>query len=391
MHSETENNVKKAVQFGAGNIGRGFLGQLYSQSGYETVFVDVVPEIIAELNRRREYVIHIVDVHSYEVPVKNVRAVDGRDVKAVAKEILDADLMGTAVGVKALPAVASTIAAGLAERARRSDAPPINILICENLLDAGSFLKKEVLKHVDAHTETYIENSVGFVETVISRMVPVVTPEQRAQDVLYVAVEEYARLPVDRKAFVGEIPNILGMEPYDNLHAYEERKLFTHNCAHALCGYWGYQKGHKYVWQAATDAEIREKVLKGVWESGEALVKKHGFTHEQHEDHINDLLRRFANKALGDTVERIARDPIRKLGRRDRLVGSALLALEYGIEPRYLVQGIIAALRYDNPRDEAAMRLQEMLQRNGLDYILENVCGLSRDEKLYHMIKEAYV
>ncbi len=381
--------MNTVVHFGAGNIGRGFLGQLYSQSGWETVFVDVVPEVVEALNRRRGYDIEILEETRSVVHVKNVRAVDGRDLDAVADEIARADLLGTSVGVNALPHIAPALARGL-ERRARAGAAPITIVICENLLNAGAALKQMLEKEIADDAKPYLETSVGFAETVIGRMVPVATPEQRARDPLYVGVEAYAVLPIDRRGFFGDPPDIVGFEYHDGLEAYEERKLFTHNCGHALCAYFGYERGYTYIWEAVNDADLRERVLRGLWESGEALCRKHGFTREEHQAHIDDLLRRFANRALGDTVARVGRDPIRKLGPNDRLVGSAKLALEYGAQPDVLADGIVSALRYDNPDDEKAVELQRMLREDGLDSVLRDVCGLKPTDALYQLVQSRY-
>jgi len=217
-------------------------------------------------------------------------------------------------------------------------------------------------------------------------MVPITPEEKREADPLYVAVEEYAILPVDARAFVGEIPGIRGLQPQEDFAAYTERKLFTHNCGHVLCALWGYERGYTYLWEATEDADVRERALAALRESGEALIRKHGFTTEEHHAHIEDLIERFKNRALGDTIFRVARDPVRKLGRTDRLVGAALLALEYGVEPTHLVQGIISALRYDNPADPVAVGLQEKLANEGPEAVLTEVCGLTPDEPLYQLI-----
>ena len=381
--------MKKAVHFGAGNIGRGFLGQLYSQSGWRTVFVDVDQALVAALNARHAYQIDILGPRSYRIDVANVSAVDGRDLDAVAREIADADFLGTSVGVNVLPKVAPALARGMEARAARN-AGPVDVLVCENLLDAAKILRRHVLSHCSDAARKYVESRVGFVGSVVSRMVPIVPNEVRRQNPLYVGVEAYAILPVDRHAFVGPIPDIKGMDPVNNLHALEERKLFTHNCGHALCALVGYKAGLEYVWQVVLRPDLRQWVLEGLWESGEAQIKKHGFTRAQHEAHINDLLDRFANRELGDTVFRLARDPIRKLGRRDRLVGAALLALEYGIQPRRLVEGIVLALRYNEPKDEKAVELQTMIRAKGIEHVLTSVCGLKDNEPLRAMILHEY-
>ena len=378
----------KAVQFGAGNIGRGFTAQLFTESGYEVVFVDVVDEIVRLINDRRSYPIEIVGDNPQTVTIRNIRAVHGGDREAVAREISDASLVCTAVGVNALQHVAPAIAMGIKLRADGGVPEPLNIIICENLLHASDVLRSYILESLPAGYADYVRRSVGFVESVVSRMVPVMTEEQRQRDRLLVVVEEYKRLPVDRRGFVGEIPEIVGFEPYDNFEAYVERKLFTHNLGHAAAAYLGYLRGHEYIYQAMNDPAVLAVVKAALAETGEALIARHGFTPEEHQEHIDDLLHRFANVALGDTVARVGRDPIRKLGPNDRLVGSAKLAVEYGITPKNVCLATAAALMFDNPDDPAAMELQRMTREEGSYKVFEIVCGIEPDSELAGLIWE---
>src|SRR5690349_4578030 len=102
------------VQFGAGNIGRGFMGHLFTEAGYEVVFVDVVPEVVWALNGRRAYPLRLAGPDRFEtLTIRPVRAVDGRDLEAVAREIAACDFVCTAVGVPALPHLAPGLAAGI--------------------------------------------------------------------------------------------------------------------------------------------------------------------------------------------------------------------------------------------------------------------------------------
>jgi len=379
--------IRKVVHFGAGNIGRGFLGQLYSQSGWQTVFVDVDDTVVQALNRRRSYSIEILsDAGRRFIEVSNVRAVNGRDTEAAAAEIADADLLGTSVGASLLRHIAPVIAAGLARRAQRN-APPISIVICENLLNSAAVLKNLLLDSISEDTRRYIQESVGFAETVVSRMVPVVPDEKRRADPLYIGVEPYAVLPVDRRGFPQGVPQIDGMEFHDNLEAYEERKLFTHNCGHSLYAYFGYERGLTYIWEAVADEQIRARVLAALDETSRALIRKHGFSEKQQQEHVDDLLARFASRALGDTVSRVARDPIRKLGPRDRLVGAARLVIDTGGQPANIAAGIRSALNYRNPDDPAAVQLARMIDEKGIEYVLQHVCKLKPGEKLYEIMR----
>jgi len=380
--------MSTAVHFGAGNIGRGFLAQLYWQSGWETVFVDVVDAVVDALNARGSYTLQIVDAHCEALTIDRVRAIHGRDAHAVAEAVAEADLASTAVGVRALPQVVPSLAAGLTLRAERSG-EPLNVVVCENLLDAARTLREGVLGAVPAAARGFVAERVGFVSTVVSRMVPIVPESVRARDPLYVAVEAYCTLPVDATAFVGAVPPIHGFLPVPNIAAHEERKLFCHNCGHALCAYAGHRLGLALIAEAIAEPSVRELVAGGLDETGRALIAKHGFDPAEHAAHVDDLLRRFANRSLGDTVARVARDPIRKLGRHDRLIGAAQLCLDNGIEPQHIIEGIRAALAYDDVGDPEAMRLQAMLRARGLDVVLREVCGLRPHEPLFARLREA--
>jgi mannitol-1-phosphate 5-dehydrogenase len=379
----------KAVQFGAGNIGRGFLGQLFFQSGYEIVFIDVDQELVREINRCGSYTIRVVGDSSYDITVKGVRAVDGTDTAAVVRELATADIAATGVGVKALPSLAEPIARGLDARFQLPDSPPLDIIVCENMVNAAAFLKGEVREKLSEGNRKALETRVGFVDASIGRMVPLMTEEQRAEDPLLVLVEEYCELPVDKAAFKGSIPQIHNLKPYDNFQGYVERKLYLHNTGHAITAYFGHLHEHTFIWEAIGDDAVRDQVKAALDESKEALITRHGLNRSDLEDHIEDLLRRFANVALADTVFRVARDPIRKLGKDDRLVGAARAALSAGIRPTHIALGIAVAIHYDEPHDPQSVALKELREKDGVEAVLQKVCALSPSDTLHDIVIRA--
>jgi mannitol-1-phosphate 5-dehydrogenase len=380
---------KSVVQFGAGSIGRGFTAQLFADAAYEVVFVDVIPEVIAALNERQAYPIRLVGPRVHETRmVRGVRAVDGRNEEGVAAEVADAALACTAVGVAALPHVAPALARGLRLRAE-GGAPPLNVILCENQLGASGILREAVRACLPMETGGLADRT-GFVEAVVSRMVPLAEDEERAADLLAVRCEDYSMLPVDADAFAGPIPAIPGLALVRNFRAHVERKLYTHNMGHAVAAYLGYQRGYAFIHEVIADAEILAATRGAMEEASSGLVARHRFSPEEQAVHVQDLLLRFANPELRDTVGRVGRDPIRKLRRDDRLVGAALLALEYGIEPRHIVRGIVAALRFDPPGDAAAGELQWRLAADGLDAVLQEVSGLAPGSPLAGLIHRAY-
>jgi mannitol-1-phosphate 5-dehydrogenase len=190
----------------------------------------------------------------------------------------------------------------------------------------------------------YLADHIGFVDTVISRMIPPLPSELRHQDPGLIIVEPYKELPVDAAGFVGPPPEIVGMIPATPFPFYAERKLYIHNAGHAVLGYLGYQRGYRYGYEALADPPILVIVRGAMAESQQALEKKYGLAAGSLSPYIEDILVRFGNRALGDTLVRLGRDPIRKLGPQDRLVGAALNCLAQEVKPDNLIKGIVAAL-----------------------------------------------
>ncbi len=339
----------KAVMYGAGNIGRGFIGQLLSQSGYHVDFIDVAPAVIEQLNTQNQYPVRILYKDTYEeTMVTNVACIDGKDPDAIAAAIAEADVMATAIGVNVLKFIIGNIAAGLKKRWENPDKAPLNIIICENLIGADSYLKGEIAKLMNDEEKKLLDEKVGFVEASIGRMVPVQTDEMKGDNPLRVCVESFGILPVDKAAFKGEIPAIKNMVPFTPFEFYIERKLFIHNMGHAFTAYLGAIMGVDYIWQAIENPYVELLVQRAMQQSGIALAAKHNVPYIEINDHVLDLLNRFGNRQLGDTVKRVGNDLNRKLNPNDRIVGALNMCVEQGITPNYICLAAAAAMNFSH-------------------------------------------
>lgn len=374
---------KIAVMYGAGSIGRGFIGQLFSLSQYEVVFVDVNSAVVEKLNREKEYILELVTAERTDKTIVSpVRAVNGLDQNAVACEIAQAEIMATAVGVNILPRIAENIAAGIRMRMEQGRGP-LNIIICENLINADEYLKELIESHLSEPEQAYFHENIGLLEASVGRMVPLLSREQVEKDPTRVVAEPYDKLPVKSDFIKGELPKIEGVIPFSPFEFYIERKLFVHNMAHAVCAYMGAEKGYEYIDKAIQDEEIRAVVAGAMREIAKALSVKYGISEKELTDFADDLLVRFANPVLMDTVARVGRDAVRKLKRNDRLVGAALCCLENGVEPVNIKKGILAAIAYRNEEDETTLEISKEFHANGLAGVLKNFCGLKEEELLY--------
>ena len=336
--------MKHAVMYGAGNIGRGFIGALFSQSGYEVTFVDVAEPVVTALQEQKKYPVRIVSTEGYQdVWVENVTAVNGNDPETI-NQIANCDIMATAVGARILKFIVPNIVAGLRKR-WQTKKEPLNIIICENLNDANKILEGMLKEHLTEEEQAWFDENIGLVEASIGRMVPVQTEEMKDGNPMRVCVERYGFLPVDKAAFKGAVPEIKNMVPYAPFDFYIKRKLYVHNMGHATCAYLGDLQGLDYIYESIAIPEVRILVQNAMQESEIALSRRYGASMMDLQEHITDLLYRFTNKALQDTCQRVGGDPARKLSPSDRLIGSSLLAMEEGITPAYIAVGAATGLR----------------------------------------------
>ncbi|UXI03221.1 mannitol-1-phosphate 5-dehydrogenase [Photobacterium sp. TY1-4] len=367
----------KAVHFGAGNIGRGFIGKVLSDANVAVTFADVDAPLVDQLSHDQSYKVKVVGTKCQVDTVTHVTAVNSAS-QDVIEQIIHTDLVTTAVGPNVLDIIAKTIATGLTHRFEAGNNRPLNIIACENMVRGTTHLKTQVYQHLNAIYHDQADELVGFVDSAVDRIVP---PSEAANDPLEVTVESFSEWIVDQQQFKGDIPAIEGMETTDNLMAFVERKLFTLNTGHIITAYLGALKGHETIRDAIEDGEIRAQVKAAMEESGEVLIRRYGFDRQLHQAYIEKILGRFANPHLRDEIDRVGRQPIRKLGANDRLIKPLLGTLEYGTGNVYLLKGIAAAFKYVNDDDLQAIELQQSLGDKGLRATLAHYTGLAADSE----------
>ena len=353
----------QALHFGAGNIGRGFIGKLLADSGVQVIFADVNDTVIDLLKSQGSYNVKIVgdSVNTVE-KVSNVSAVNSKDENALNALFNEVDLVTTAVGPNVLKIISATVAKGLTARFAAGNHKPLNIIACENMVRGTTFLKEQVFAHLSPEQQAYAEQCVGFVDSAVDRIVPPVQTDER--DPLLVTVEEFSEWIVDQTQFKGDIPKINGMELTDNLMAFVERKLFTLNTGHAVTAYYGKLKGYRFVKESIEDENVKAFVKAVMQESGAVLIKRYGFDSQAHAAYIEKILKRFANPYLVDDVDRVGREPLRKLSYNDRLIKPLRGTLEYGLPNDNLIRAVAVALSYRNANDPQALELAQALQQD---------------------------
>lgn len=362
----------RAVHFGAGNIGRGFIGLLLREAGYEVVFADVNASLIEQLRTTDSYRVVEAGAGGVEKTVTGFTGIDSNaDPDALVAAIASAEVVTTAVGPNVLRFVAPAIAAGIL--ARPASAAPLAVMACENALGATDLLRAEVEKHTAGEP---LDGRAVFANTAVDRIVPEQDPSG-----LDVLVEPYSEWAVESAPFGDALPPIPGAHFVPSLAPYIERKLFTVNTGHAATAYHGRIAGHATIAAALADPDVREAVESVLGETAEYLVATHDFSLDEQRRYVATTLERFSNPAIDDSVDRVGRQPLRKLSRHERFVAPASEIAEAGGTAAALLGAMAAALRFDAPADEEAVRLQAML-RDGSDVVAE-VMGLTTDDALY--------
>lgn len=378
---------KKIVLFGAGRIGRSFIGQLFGSAGYELVFVDVSRSLVDLLNLHRQYRVVIKsDAGDKTIWVRNVRAVHFTDSGTVSEEVAGADIASVSVGRQGLPALMPVFAQAISRRREKHGDRPLDVILAENMRNADDYFRRKVKPFLPE--EFPVDDLLGLVETSIGKMVPIMTREDMEEDPLCIFAEPYCELIVSGPAFKNRIPGIENLAPKDNIKAWVDRKLFIHNLGHASAAYLGYQFDDRlvYIHQALGLAEVSEATRQTMLQSAEILVSLHpgDFSLGQIRGHIDDLLSRFSNRSLGDTLFRVGCDLYRKLGPEDRFTLPVQAAIRMGKPFDLVLRAMIAGISFRAtdpegkyfPPDEKFFRESE----KGTRRVLTEISGLPADK-----------
>jgi mannitol-1-phosphate 5-dehydrogenase len=251
-------------------------------------------------------------------------------------------------------------------------------MACENAINATDALAGHVRALVpEAEWEAVAARAV-FANTAVDRIVPA-----QSRDGLDVTVERYFEWAIERPPFGGREPSIPDATWVDDLAPYIERKLFTVNTGHAATAYHGFARGIRKLSDALADAGVRAAVEGVLAETKQLLVAKHDFSADAQQAYVDKILERFANPYLPDTVDRVGRQPLRKLSRTERLIGPAAELAERGVRPRHLLATVEAALAFDVPDDPESVELQRLLATLTAAEAAERICGLTPADALH--------
>jgi mannitol-1-phosphate 5-dehydrogenase len=376
--------TQTAIIFGAGKTGRGFVAHLAFLGGADIILVDKNLQLVADLKKAGEYDIKVLDNEEKSCTIK-VAAAYHIDDTAWHEAFLQTELSFTAVFGNNLEALAACLAPALQKRSATNPEQPLTIITCENKPSAAHVLKEQVLKNITKEDGAWLSEHVGFSEAMVLRTC---LEAALGQAPLTVRAQAFFSLPCDGEAIKGELP-VYGLKPLKNFANQLLRKIYTYNGINAVIAYLGARKGYVQLYDAGNDEEILAIARKAALEISQALIAEFGFDQEEQEEWTEAAFAKFSDRNIPDPINRNAADPVRKLGWDDRLIGPALLALKHNIFPDGLLHGIMACFDYTDPVTNSNVAL--LICEKGAEVVLKEVCGLSKKEGLFKLIKEEIV
>ena len=381
--------MKKLLLFGAGKIGRSFIAPIFEKSGFKIVFVDINARIVDLINSKLTYNIHVLDSNHPEkeeiISVKNISAIHLSETDKVNIEIKEADIIAISVGKRGLLRLAEPISKGLQHRFINKLQKPIDIILAENILDAADLFGEKLKKYLP---NLDIDNKIGLIETSIGKMVPIMSEEHLKKDPLALFAEPYNNLIVDEMGFINGAPDVKGLSLKKNIKIWVDRKLFIHNLGHAVLAYQANFKDSslKYTWEALENEQIKSVTKNAMFQSAEILMAKYPneFTEKQLKLHIDDLIDRFSNRALGDTIYRVGCDLGRKLNIDDRLMIPILAGFETNKDYSQILEAWVLGCYFSAVNEEGNLFLEDIKFKERFGEspitILEKHCKLDRNK-----------
>ena len=376
------------VIFGAGKIARGFVGHLLYLSGIDFTFVEKADALADMINERGEYLVNMLGAPEKNTVVKNAVAYKFSEEDKISEAIAKADCVFCAVGGKNLSEIVPFLARGI-ERRAVINPTPMNIVTCENWKKPADILHDGIASEISPVHKEFFEENIGITEAVIMRSAIEATPDLISIDPLVVNVQDFWVFPFDASRIKRPMPEgMIALSPIYEFTGFLERKFYTYNAANGTTSFVGALLGYKYIADAAHDERIL-KLLDGVYkETATALSRKHDYPFDDQWAFTRTSLNKLQDRNIVDYIERNARDPMRKLGPDDRLVGSARLCLEWDVMPENLAVAIAAAIHYNEPSDPYSEELKKIRSEEGYDAVLTKVCKIEADGVLGKLVKK---
>lgn len=376
----------KATHFGAGNIGRGFIGEILAKNGFSIEFVDINETIIDALMSRKGYTIELAEESKRQIQVANVTGINNqKNPEAVVESVATSQIVTTAIGPNILPFIAELIAKGIQKRKANQVTEKLDVIACENMIGGSQFLFEKVKAYLTQEDLDYVNQYVGFPNAAVDRIVPI----QHHEDPLFVSVEPFSEWVVDKTQMKNPALVLSDVEYVDDLEPYIERKLFSVNTGHASVAYTGASLGYQTIDEAIADEKVLTTLESVLKETGSLLIAKWQFDPQVHQAYAQKIVARFKNPYISDAITRVARTPIRKLGYDERFIRPIRELHDRNLSYQQLLTVVGLIFNYRDEKDEQSVELQKMLQNESLEAVVRKVTQLTDETLIAEIVAAA--
>lgn len=376
----------KATHFGAGNIGRGFIGEILAKNGFSIEFVDINETIINALMSRKGYTIELAEESKQQIQVANVTGINNqKNPEAVIDSVATSQIVTTAIGPNILPFIAELIAKGIQKRKANQVTEKLDVIACENMIGGSQFLFEKVKAYLTREDLDYVNQYVGFPNAAVDRIVPI----QHHDDPLFVSVEPFSEWVVDKTQMKNPELVLSDVEYVDDLEPYIERKLFSVNTGHASVAYTGASLGYQTIDEAIADEKVLTTLENVLKETGSLLIAKWQFDPQVHQAYAQKIVARFKNPYISDAITRVARTPIRKLGYDERFIRPIRELHDRNLSYQQLLTVVGLIFNYRDEKDEQSVELQKMLQNESLEDVVRKVTQLTDETLIAEIVAAA--
>lgn len=376
----------KATHFGAGNIGRGFIGEILAKNGFSIEFVDINETIIDALMSREGYTIELAEESKQQIQVANVTGINNqKNPEAVVESVATSQIVTTAIGPNILPFIAELIAKGIQKRKANQVTEKLDVIACENMIGGSQFLFEKVKAYLTQEDLDYVNQYVGFPNAAVDRIVPI----QHHEDPLFVSVEPFSEWVVDKTQMKNPELVLSDVEYVDDLEPYIERKLFSVNTGHASVAYTGASLGYQTIDEAIADEKVLTTLENVLKETGSLLIAKWQFDPQVHQAYAQKIVARFKNPYISDAITRVARTPIRKLGYDERFIRPIRELHDRNLSYQQLLTVVGLIFNYRDEKDEQGVELQKMLQNESLEAVVRKVTQLTDETLIAEIVAAA--
>lgn len=376
----------KALHFGAGKIGRGFIADLLHESGYDIVFADVYQPLIDELNEHHNYYLYVIEEGYRRKEIDQISALSTiTQEQEVIDEIANTDLITTAVIADNFPKIAKTLAKGLKKRLAIGNSR-VDVIPCENFPYCGNLLVKKIMETGILKDEE-LNKIASVTNTAVDRLVFDYVADGRNG----VEIGKDYELVIEQNRLKDpEAQPIKGALYTKEMDKFLQRKLYVINGGHSAAGYVAFLEGYTYIQDYFNTKEGYEESRNRMIEISALIEKMYGFTHDEMVAYVDYTLNRWMTPGVHDDITRISRAPIRKLAPADRFIKPVLGLEEYGLPNGLLIKSIAAAFLYDVKEDAQSVELLTYVKENGIEKAITTYTGLSPKSKIAYEIIQNY-